>query len=443
MTSAPTRLSDVASTANDRPTALVLDAHLKSSLAAIRSLGSKGIHVIAGADHRTAMGLCSRYAGETFVYPSPLKERERFLDCLSRQSERSAEPMVLYCFSDATFIPLYEARSRFDRLMSDYPEAESSVRTAYNKVETLKLATRVGVEIPDSYFPGELAEVDELAAGWRFPAVVKPLRSTAWRKAGGQLLGPSFAFSVEEVKAACEELARDSGAFPMIQEYISGEELGAEFLCHDGEVLAAFAHRRLRSGSPVGGAAVVKQAIPESYKSIGEAGRCLLRELRWSGPAMIEFKVDNRDGRAKLMEINGRFWGSLPLAVMAGVDFPWLYFCQVTGTALPAASPYREGMVSRHLVGDAGHLARVLFSRNPMRTLAFPKRSVALRDFFFPGHAVRCDIARLDDPVPAGMELLDSLWKLRKRRFAWAPPHGSPSGRSQSKLKLVDHVSPK
>lgn len=40
---------------------------------------------------------------------------------------------------------------------------------------------------------------------------------------------------------------------------------------------------------------------------------------------MVEWKVDLRDGRPKLMEINPRFWGSLELAVRSGVNFPSLY----------------------------------------------------------------------------------------------------------------------
>ena len=51
-----------------------------------------------------------------------------------------------------------------------------------------------------------------------------------------------------------------------------------------------------------------------------------MRALRYTGVAMVEFKVNAKTGEFVLIEINGRFWGSLPLAVAAGANFPlWLY----------------------------------------------------------------------------------------------------------------------
>jgi len=56
------------------------------------------------------------------------------------------------------------------------------------------------------------------------------------------------------------------------------------------------------------------------------------------------------------MEINGRLWGSLPLAVASGVDFPlYLYQMLVLGrTAFPQA--YRTGLYCRNLVNDLAWL---------------------------------------------------------------------------------------
>lgn len=84
------------------------------------------------------------------------------------------------------------------------------------------------------------------------------------------------------------------------------------------------AHRRIRCMPPAGGSGVVKQTIPLAYQGLGDKAERLVAELRWSGPIMVEFKTDVASGIPKLMEINGRFWGSLPLAVAAGADFPYL-----------------------------------------------------------------------------------------------------------------------
>lgn len=98
------------------PSALILDAHLKSALAAIRSLGGRGIRVVAAADRITAMGLYSKYSSETFTYPSPLKHRNEFVEAVRRAANNHPTRLVLFTFSDATFVPLYENRDRLGKV---------------------------------------------------------------------------------------------------------------------------------------------------------------------------------------------------------------------------------------------------------------------------------------------------------------------------------------
>ena len=88
----------------------------------------------------------------------------------------------------------------------------------------------------------------------------------------------------------------------------------------------------------------------------------LLDDLRWRGVAMVEFKVDRRDGQPRLMEINGRFWGSLQLAIDAGVDFPSILIDSFSGRVVAPSSPYRVGVRSRWFWGDVDALLLQLFS---------------------------------------------------------------------------------
>jgi hypothetical protein len=71
---------------------------------------------------------------------------------------------------------------------------------------------------------------------------------------------------------------------------------------------------------------------------------------------MMEYKQDRRTGECVLMEVNGRFWGSLELAVAAGVDFPFLAFQLATGIAPETAPPYEAGVKNRWVLGDLDHL---------------------------------------------------------------------------------------
>jgi len=70
--------------------------------------------------------------------------------------------------------------------------------------------------------------------------------------------------------------------------------------------------------------------------------------MAWHGVAMVEFKV-SADGTPYLMEVNARFWGSLQLAIDAGVDFPWLLYQLATGRDVESDDDYVTGVKSRWL----------------------------------------------------------------------------------------------
>jgi predicted ATP-grasp superfamily ATP-dependent carboligase len=85
----------------------------------------------------------------------------------------------------------------------------------------------------------------------------------------------------------------------------------------------------------------------------------LLGQFDWQGVAMVEFKVEANTGTPYLLEVNGRFWGSLQLAIDAGVDFPALLVDAATGKP-PAQShgywpEYESLVVGDSILADAAH----------------------------------------------------------------------------------------
>jgi hypothetical protein len=127
---------------------------------------------------------------------------------------------------------------------------------------------------------------------------------------------------------------------------------------------------------------------------------------------MAEFKIDAGTGVPKLLELNGRFWGSLPLAVAAGVDFPYLFYRLASGEPAPRCLSYREGVVSRHLVSDIKHLLAVLFDSNPMRPYTYPSRPRAIMDFLLPPRGCRYDVMDAADLKPVLAEAFDTVSRL-------------------------------
>ena len=129
-----------------------------------------------------------------------------------------------------------------------------------------------------------------------------------------------------------------------------------------GELVAAFQHERVHE-PPQGGVSSYRRSVALSEPLL-EGARQFCRELRWTGPAMFEFKVCPDTGRAVLMEVNGRFWVSLQLAVSAGVDFPRLWVEALRGLPVSGPAEY-DDVVLRWLWGDVKRFLGVVISGRP------------------------------------------------------------------------------
>jgi predicted ATP-grasp superfamily ATP-dependent carboligase len=199
--------------------------------------------------------------------------------------------------------------------------------------------------------------------------------------------------------------ALPDGAFPvLLQQRVHGPGEGLFGLRWNGRMVATFAHRRLREKPVEGGVSVYRESIAPPAELVA-AGTKLLAQLGWQGVAMIECKRDLATGRYVFMEVNGRLWGSLQLAIDAGVDFPALLVgCALGSPVVPAAS-YRIGVRSRWFWGDVDHLYLRLRDGNAAGEGS--GRLAAVRDFFRvrPGRD-REEIWRWRDPGPF---LLESL----------------------------------
>jgi predicted ATP-grasp superfamily ATP-dependent carboligase len=179
--------------------------------------------------------------------------------------------------------------------------------------------------------------------------------------------------------------------FPLVQEWIpdGGGTFGFSALCDDGsDVKAAFIHKKLRMYPIQGGPSTLREGVHHSQ--IMELGLSLLKFLNWTGVAMAEFKVDPRDGIPKLMEVNPRFWGSLHLAIISGVDFPHLMLKLARGEPFEPVLHYPTGKRSRWLLfGDILH-----FLKNPHRFHLDPSF------FHFFDRDTVYDIISEEDPLP-------------------------------------------
>jgi predicted ATP-grasp superfamily ATP-dependent carboligase len=306
---------------------LVTDTHYKNGLCAVRSLGRRGATVVAAAPRRLAPGAYSRFTSARVFYP-PAQEDE-ILRVVNRAIERHSIDVILPMSQELVEV---FARNR-GKLLGDVrvPIADTEkIRIAADKEAALSFARSVGVPTPH-VFAGPTA-VD------RFPVVVKPA------------LGSGVVRYVNDA----DELAKAFDPTSTIQEYIPGNGYGFFALFDRGNEKAVFMHRRIREYPVTGGASTAAESFYDPQ--LLQHGLKLLRALGWHGVAMAEFKLDERDGEYKLIEINPKFWGSLDLSVAAGVDFPWLATRVALGEQFAPVVDYQVGLRFRWIFDDLLHL---------------------------------------------------------------------------------------
>ncbi len=383
---------------------VVTDGNERATLAVTRALGRQGIEVIVGSETDRSLAGSSRYCRSRFQYPSPYEHPKEFVEAvLASVMERKAR--VLIPMSDLAMSLVGEERARFDA-QTVVPAPPSPVYDAVSdKYQLMRRAQEAGVPIPDTLFVPDGLLPPELDSLGPFPLVVKPGRSRV------RVDGIWMKTSVHHVtnRRALEDLYRRTPYLKLpslLQRRVDGEGQGLFALFDRGKAVAWFAHRRLREKPPSGGVSVLRESIAVPPTMADYAVR-LLQNVGWHGVAMVEFKVESRTGIPRLMEINGRFWGSLQLAIDAGVNFPWLLYRMATGQAAGSVPGYRLGIRSRWVLGDVDHLlARLLKSDRTLNLpTGYPSRWQCAREFLrFFQRDQYCEVERWHDLGPARFE---------------------------------------
>lgn len=331
-----------------RGRALVLDGHRVHALDIVRTLGQAGITVSVAASHADAIAFSSRYASRCEVYPDPAVNADEFLDWLERLLAKGECDLVIPV-TDVTVVPISRNLARLQRFCAMAAQPFEVLEQVTDKRRTLDLARRVGVPCPATVVVHSEAELDRHASGLRFPVVCKPMASGVWSAHGYVGLQVFYALDEQELR---REVARRLPTCPvMLQEYRRGAGVGVEVLARDGKILQAFQHQRLHELPLTGGGSTYRTSVPLDPVLLDYAGR-LLGAIGWTGVAMVEFRVDVESGDVALMEINGRFWGSLPLSSRAGMAFAADLFDMLARGATPASRPYRSGVRCRKLRDD-------------------------------------------------------------------------------------------
>jgi predicted ATP-grasp superfamily ATP-dependent carboligase len=408
---------------------LVLDGQTTQALVSVRSLGRAGYTVFVASPRRRPLAAWSRYCRAQFWVHEETVEgfaalrawaREQGVQVVLPQRERSC----VLCNME---------REQWEALgIAVGCGPQDMLAQAFDKARTIEHAVACGVRIPPTRLPTSLAECHVAAEAVGYPCIIKPRFSDFWD--GRRFLqdrGPQFAHNAVELEAnavAC----RQGALWPVIQGLVPGRGKGVFALCDRGEPVVWFGHERLRDIRPSGSGSSLRRSIPLDARTQEPALR-LLTGMAWHGPAMIEFR-DDGTGEPCLIEVNGRFWGSLSLAVACGVDFPTLWVRLLCGEPVGPVANYQTGVTLRWLWGDVKRLLHIMAGAPPGFPDPYPTVLTGLREVLgAQPSGTRSETWSADDRWPAVAEWiqasgeLSGLVRTAVRRWLSGPAASHPA----------------
>jgi len=406
--------SDVAPLGKLRGKVLVLGSDTRSFLAVIRSLGRAGLTVHTAWAHPQSLALRSRYISANHQLAEPTADFSEWGSGLVRLFQAENYSLVIPT-NDQSIIPLQLNRIELSKSAPLYLVDDEVYEISRDKIRSCELANSLGLPLPKFAVVSSEAELEQVAVTFQFPLVVKP-RSSFTEK---DLHAKNHVWKARDLASF---MARARGALPsgslLVQEHFSGVGVGVEVLAQAGEVLYAFQHRRLHE--PLHGGGSTYRCSEALNAELLEGTRQLVRALNYTGIGMFEFRVNQTSKQWIFVEINSRFWGSLPLAIAAGADFPRFLFEMLVLGRRNFPAEYSIPLFARNLVSDLRYVWSNLTASKSDELLNTTQNVVVLKELF---NVVtlreRWDTLTLDDPSPGLAELIWYAKKilLRTKRF--------------------------
>ncbi len=331
---------------------LVLGDDTRSFLTTVRSLGRQRIDVHAAPIDFASPALRSRYVTATHRLPLWVGNGSAWLDALEHLIRASRFDMVIPC-SETGLLPLARYRDRFESLTRLAIPHDRAIEVLFDKQATRELAASLGIPVargrllrPDDTAPGIFAEFGG-------PVMFKPRRSytleTLDRRGRVRILR-----SQDEIAANLPVPSPDDY---LLEGFFPGYGAGVSVLADRGRVVQAFQHRRIRESRSGGSYYRVSVAL---RPDLLQACESITRAVDYTGLAMFEFRCNDSNDTWLLLEVNARPWGSLPLPVALGIDFPFRWYRLLADGVTTPGVDYPAAVYGRNLLPDLAELTEAV-----------------------------------------------------------------------------------
>ena len=354
---------------------LVTDGHSRAALQIVRSLGKLGLEVHVSEKFSINPSFFSNYASKSFVYPNP-NDEESFVNSIKDYCIKN-KIKIIFPVVDECLLAIVKHRHIFENVIIPFADYDK-IEIFRDKLKTVKLCEKLKIPHPKTFF-SDNPDFEDIAKKLKYPILLKPRRGSGSR-------GIKVVKNLIDFESSFGEVKSKYGT-PLIQQFIPhGGACGTEMLFSNEGLVASFSHYRIREYPISGGPSTFRRPIKS--KLLNTLSEKILKEVDWYGPAMVEYRIDSRTNYPMLMEVNGRYWGSLDCSIQAGIDFPKYHF-KISNNQEVSISDYKLDVMSRWEIGDI----LWLFSNDKgfFNTLPQFLRGIGSNKF---------DYLKSDDPLP-------------------------------------------
>lgn len=396
------------------PPVLVLGVDTPIGLTVIRELGRHGVPVHGIGRNRAAVGRTSRYLKSFSLRPEGHTLAEWLPERIFHTGARA-----LFAISEDDLLALAALPAEIEGCRILTPR-KPQLDLVLDKGRTLALAAGYGIDVPESWQPATGEDFAKYAETLSYPVVAKwadpPAMVAILAQHGLPLIKAEHAATPGALLALLDRYAR-LREWPIVQPWCPGHGLGQMLHMAGGKASLVFQHRRLHEWPPEGGVSTLCESLPlDRHARQMVKSEALLAAIGWTGPAMVEYRHDPATGKYWLMEVNGRFWGSLPLASHCGAEFAWEYYRHAIleeGEVPQLPSQQRR---ARFMIPETRRLLHTVFGIRPIPNY----RRARLADLFsyiagFFDPRMRYFVFAPDDPGPFLQDMLGVIRQILRR----------------------------
>jgi len=339
---------------------LTTDPEKRIGLYAIRYLGRAGAKVSSIGEQngsKVPLGFLSKYL-ETAI---PVKGGNFLIHLKNLLIEHSREYQIIDPIDISKMLCVLDTDKEFNLNCNYLLPRRDSLVIANNKELLTRHAFEVGLNCPKTFSQVSLDDIKDLSTELTYPSIIKfrgDERETHWSPEDRY----SIVLSPDKLESEYRRMHYIE-KYPIIQEYIRGPGFGYFALFDRNRNLKAqFCHKRIREYPVTGGPSSCCESFHDS--ELIQAGKKLMESLEWTGLAMVEFKFDEARKQYFIIEINPRYWGSLPLAVLSGVNFPVLHALSSLDINYNPVLDYKKGVKVRFLDRDVRSIIHHILRNN-------------------------------------------------------------------------------